>query len=295
MHTHGHDHSKHLNPSVPTSRIFDYRPIFELMAIVRNDLKEMDDMGLIDEGVVVKTILACNDRLGIPIRDVRQVCIPVEEFKAKLPLNFEKLYFAAAIKATNTMVHGLRNPFDNSFDRDVIYEADLDRGSFGNAQSYSVTIKRVDNVTIHNTSTLVGLDVSPQSFSLCHISCPNMRKKGQHTISIQDGFIHTPFRSGELYLMYLGTMQDEAGNILFPFHPLITPYYEWSVKEKILMDAVFNSDGNYGDRFKLAQQERVKAWLDAYNITTEKGYGEYVDMQKRKELKWYNEWFKYFQ
>ncbi len=40
-------------------------------------------------------------------------------------------------------------------------------------------------------------------------------------------------------MMYLGMMKDDEGNITFPFHPLITPFYEWSLKEKILEDATF--------------------------------------------------------
>jgi hypothetical protein len=294
-HNHDHHHDKHpLHVPVP-KKTFELRPISELLAIVRNDFRKLDDEGMIDEGRIIKTIMACNDRLGIPIRQIKQVCIPVEENKANLPLNFEKMYFVTALQATNTMVHSQRNPFNNNFDRDVIYEADVDRGSFGNVDSYSVTIKRIDHTTIHNIQTFIGLDVSPQSFSFCHASCPNMRKKGRYTVTIEDDHIITPFRSGELYIMYLGTMEDEDGNLLYPFHPLITPYYEWSIKEKVLMDCIFNSDGNYGELLKLAQNERVKAWLDAFSITTERGYGEYVDMQKKKELGWYNQYFKFFQ
>lgn len=276
-------------------KTFELRPIHELMSIVRNDFRKLDDEGMIDEGRVIKTIMACNDRLGIPIREIKQKCLQVEEFKAKLPLNFEKLYFVAATKATNTLVMQGRNPFDNKFDRDVIYEAELDRGALGNPDSYSVTILRNTETTVHNINTLIGLDVHPTSHSFCHISCPNMRKKGKYTVTIEDDHIITPFRCGELYIMYLGSMEDEEGNVLFPFHPLITPYYEWSIKEKVLMDCIFNADGNYGDLYKLAQAERVKAWLDAYNITTEKGYGEYVDAQRKRELAWYNQYFKFFQ
>lgn len=276
-------------------RTFELRPIAELLAIVRNDFRKLDDEGMIDEGRVIKTIMACNDRLGIPIREIKQVCLQVNDFKAKLPLNFEKLYFVGGVSTSNTMVMQGRNPFDNTFDRDVIYEAELDRGSFGNTDSYSVTILRNTQTTVHNVNTLVGLDVSPQSFSFCHPSCPNMRKKGKYTVTIEGDHINTPFRSGEIYIMYLGTMEDEEGNVLFPFHPLITPYYEWSIKEKVLVDCIFNSDGNYGDMYKLAQAERVKSWLDAFNITTEKGYGEYVDLQRKKELSWYNQYFKFFQ
>jgi hypothetical protein len=276
-------------------KTFELRPVHELLAIVRNDFRKLDDEGMIDEGRLIKTVMACNDRLGIPIREIKQKCIQVVDFKAKLPLNFEKLYFVAATRSSNTMVVDGRNPFDNKFDSDVIYEAELDRGSLGNTDSYSVTILRNTQTTVHNISTLTALDVHPSSHGLCHISCPNIRKKGKYTVTIEDDHINTPFRAGELYIMYLGTMEDEEGNILFPFHPLITPYYEWSVKEKVLMDCIFNQDGNYGELYKLAQSERVKAWLDAFNITTEKGYGEYVDLQRKKELGWYNQYFKFFQ
>ncbi len=276
-------------------KMFELRPITELLAIVRRDYRQLDDEGMIDEGRLVKVIMACNDRLGIPIREIKQKCLQVSDNKAPLPLNFEKLYYVAATKATNTLVMDGRNPFDNSFDRDVIYEADIDRGSFGNADSYSVTILRNTETTIHNINTLVGLNVSPQSSHLCHPFCPNLKSKGKYSVVIEDDHIVTPFRCGELYIMYLGTMEDEFGNLLFPFHPLITPYYEWSIIEKVLQTAIFNSDGNYGELLKYAQNERVKAWLDAFNITTEKGYGEYVDLQRKKELSWYNQYFKYFQ
>lgn len=285
-------HPMHL--AVP-KKTFELRPIDELLAIVRNDFRQMDDEGLIDKGRIVKTVMACNDKLGIPIREIKQVCIPVIEFKAKLPLNFEKLYFVTALSATNTMIHNMVDPFNNSFDRDIIYEAGLDRGTIGCEATYGVTIKRISNVTIHNRQNFIELDVNPSSHGVCHAYSPNVCRKGRYTVTIEDDHINAPFRAGELYLMYLGSMEDEDGNILFPFHPLITPYYEWSIKEKILQDALFNSDGDYGKKLQYAQGERVKAWLDAFNITTEKGYGEYVDQQRKKELSWYNQYFKYFQ
>jgi hypothetical protein len=125
-----------------------------------------------------------------------------------------------------------------------------------------------------------------------------MRKPGKYQIDIHDDEITTPFRTGEIYLMYLGTMMDEEGNILFPFHPLITPYYEWALKEKVIMDAIFNSDIEMQTAVKvllpIAQQERKKAYNNAFDITTTKGYGEYADAQRKKELSWYNTYFKPF-
>lgn len=277
------------------NKIFDLRPVSELFAIVKNDFRQLDDEGLVDEGTLIKVVMACNDKLGIPIREIKQVCFEVENYKAKLPANFEKLYYAAAVTATNGIVHKMVNPFDNKFDRDVLYEAELDRDSLGGTDHYNVTIKKKGNVQVYNSGGFIKLDVDPRSKDSCHISCPNLKKQGRYTIEIRDGYIITPFRSGEIYMMYLATMCDDEGNLLYPFHPLITPYYEWALKEKIIMDAVFNSDGDYSGKLKLAQSERLKAWLDAFNITTDKGYGEYVEYQRRKELSWYNQYFKYFQ
>ena len=277
------------------NRTFEHRPMNELMAIVRQDFKDFDDKGLIDEGNLIKVVMYCNDRLGIGVREIKQVCIPVEDYQAKLPLNFEKLYFVCALKATGTAVVAGRNPFDNNFDRDIIYEADVARDNFGGTDFYGVTIKRETSITIHSTGEWTAIDVAPSSFGYCHPSCPNMKKKGKYTIRIEDGNIVTPFRTGELYVMYIATMCDEDGNLLFPFHPMITPYYEWSIKEKVVLDAIFNSDTTNGDLLTIAQREKAKAWLDAYDMATSKGFGEYVAMQRKKEMGWYNEYFKWFQ
>lgn len=277
-------------------KTFELRPISELFAIVKNDLRQMDDEGLIDEGVLIKTVMYCNDKLGIGVREIKQACIPVEDYKAKLPLNFEKLYFVAAIKATNTMTVEGRNPFNNNFDRDVIYEADIARDDFGGTDNYMVTIKRNQKITVHNCQSFIGLDVFQGNSDLCHISCPNLRKPGKYTVRIEDGHLITPFRHGEIYIMYIANMTDEEGNILFPFHPRITPYYEWALVEKVIMNVIFNSDaGDTATKLKLAQTERVKAWVEAYDVTTEKGFGEYVAQQRKKELGWYHQYFRYLQ
>lgn len=276
-------------------KTFSHRPISELMAIVRQDLRKLDDEGLIDEGTVIKTIMYCNDKLGIPIREIRQRIVPIEEFEGNLPLDFEKMYYICALSCTNTVVTNFKNPFDNTFDRDIIYEADIDRDNFGGTIYTGVTIKKLteQKVTVFNNWT--DLSVAPNSVAACHIDCPNTRRPGKYQVEIIDGKIKTPFRKGEVYMMFLGAMKDEEGNILFPFHPVITPWYEWMIKEKVIMDAVFNSDGDYAPLLQLAQRERAKAWLDAYDMTTSKGYGEYMAAERRKELRWYNQYFRYFQ
>lgn len=276
------------------SRTFEHLPISKLMATVRQDLRKLDDEGLIDEGRLIKTIMWCNEKLGIPIRELKECAIAVESHKAPLPLDFDKLHFVCGLNDKKTVTHNQTNPFDNNVDTDVVYEAKLDRGNFGGTEKYHVTVKRLTNITIHTQENWVSLDVDKSAHTYCHSNCPNIQNRNKGKVYIKDDVIHTPFEKGMIYIMYLGNMRDEEGNLLFPFHPMITPWYEWCLKEKILMDAVFNSDGNYAELLKLAKQEKNLSWLDAFNITTEKSYGEYVRMQKEKEQKYFNKYYKYW-
>jgi hypothetical protein len=58
------------------------------MSIVKRDLKKINEEGLIDEGSCIKTIMYCNDSLGIPIRDIREICIKIENHKGKTSNRF---------------------------------------------------------------------------------------------------------------------------------------------------------------------------------------------------------------
>jgi len=274
-----------------------YKPISQLLAIVKNDFSSYQLNGVIDDGMLIKTILYCNDKLGLLVREVREKCLVVNDYKAELPLDFEKLYYSCALQATNTQALTLKNPFDNNVDQDIIYEARLDRDSLGNVDAYKVVIERETNTTVYTRGNWIELGVDSQSDKYCQIDCPNKKRKGKYTITIQEDYIDTPFKSGLLYVMYIGTMKDENGEMLFPFHPLITPYYEWSLKEKIIMNLVFNTEGdrNLGELLKLCQLEKAKAWLDAFNFTSDRTFGQMVALQKKKEYEWYSKYFRFFQ
>jgi len=279
------------------NKSIEHRPIEELISLVKNDFRKFDQEGLIDEGNFIKTVMYCNEKLGIPIKQIKEVAVNISDNQGELPLDFDKVYYIAALNCTNTNVKTLQNPFDNNVDQDVIYKACLDRETLGCADNYMVTIERKGTSVTYSSGGWTQLTIGKNSYKFCHLDCPNKRKPGKYEVDIRDGKIITPFRSGIIYMIYIGLMQDEDGNVLYPFHPLVTPYYEWTIKEKIISDAIFNSDGNgLGDLYKLAQTEKTKAWIDAYNFTVDdKSFGNYKQKQRERELGWYSQWFRYFQ
>ena len=276
---------------------FENRPMSELVDMIKNDWRKFNEEGLIDEGTLIKTVMYCNEKLGIPVKDIKEVAINIENFEGELPLDFDKVYYMAALHCTNINIDNVRNAFDNNVDQDTIYKAHLDRESLGCVDNYKVTIERKGAPITYTSGGWTQLYLMGNSHKYCHTDCPNKRKPGKYEVEIVDGKLKTPFRTGIIYMIYIGLMQDDEGNILYPFHPLITPYYEWSMKEKIISDAIFNSDSpGLGELYKICQLERSKSWLDAFNFTIDdQSYGNYKKKQRERELGWYSKWFRYFQ
>ncbi len=265
----------------------------ELMASVKEDFRMYDDMGLIDHSRIIKTVMWCNERLGIPIHQMKETFLTIRDYKVALPLNFWKVNYVCAIETGSFGIAAYRYPFDNTVTEQMKADAEMCTYVEGCQTKCSpLIIKRVHNIVVQRYTHWHELSLSRNSSKFADKYCFN-KPGGKYTIDIDEEEITVPFREGELYFRYLSSMEDDDGNIIIPFHPLITTWYEWCVKEKILQDLLFNSDDpDVITKLKLAQQEKSKFWLDAWNFQLEPGYKEVQQYQAQKEANYYAKYFK---
>lgn len=269
-----------------------YITLPQLLASVKGDLPSFKDSGFIDEGNLTKTVMYCNEKLGIPVRKVYETIINIRNYRAELPKNFQKSIYVAALHYTSFGNAQWKDPFNNFVDQTAECALDVQTFTQGCETKCIRTIKKkLPTGLWESYSNWTELSLSKSSYIHTASNCVNNHVRGTYTIDITDEEIQTPFREGELYMMYYGNMEDEDGNVLVPFHPLITNWYEWSIKEKILMDMAFNSDGDVVGKLKLAQQEKTKAWLDALDFSLEPSYKQQHEYQKKKEMEM---WKKYY-
>lgn len=269
-----------------------YITLDEVIASVKEDFHSFDDMGLIDKSRIIKTVLWCNEKLGIPIHKTKEVFLKVRDYKAELPLNFWKVNYVCALETGSFNISGYRDPFNNTVTEQMKCEAEMCTYVEGCTTKCSpLIIKRDQGVEVFRYSHWTELSLSKSSSAFADKYCFN-KPRCKYTIDIDEEEIATPFREGELYMMYTSTMEDEDGNILVPFHPLITSWYEWSIKEKILQDLIFNSDADAAGLLKLAQQEKAKYWLDAWNFQMEPEYRQAQKWQAQKEANFYTKYHK---
>ena len=271
-----------------------YITLSKIIASVRNDFSAFDNQGFIDESRIIKTVALCNEKLGIRIRDKKECFIPVRNFHAELPADFGKVIFTCALHTTSFGIANYRDPFNNTVTLDMKEEAkcvaSLNVITQGGQRNCPMQIIKRCGTELHTTYTnLIPLTLSKTSDNYKDQFCFN--KRGKYTIDINEEQMDLPFREGELYFMYFTNLQNEDGEIMVPFHPLISNWYEWCIKEKILQDMMFNSDADVVNKLKYASQEKGKYWLDALSFVSDPFYKELQEIQHRKELNFYNQYY----
>ncbi len=274
-----------------------YITLSKLIASVTNDLPALDAQGFIDPSRLIKTVMTCNEQLGIPIYRIKECFIPVSNYRADLPLDFWKVVYLCAVEETSFGLKNFRDPFNNTVTLEMKAEAACEASLQVIQEGSCVTncptkiIKRCGTDLITTYTTWTELSLSKRSNTRVHALCMN-RDRCKYTIDIDEETIDLPFREGELYMMYFTAMQDENGEVIVPFHPLVTNWYEWCLKEKILQDMLFNSDGDVVNKLQYASRERAKYWLDAMNFVTEPEYKQLQEIQRKKEQRFYNTYYK---
>lgn len=72
--------------------------------------------------------------------------------------------------------------------------------------------------------------------------CPNLHFNCSEHVWIKDGFLHSNLDHGKIYLNYQGALEDVDGNLLVVDDPILTLYYEYKLKDRILEDLFNNGE-----------------------------------------------------
>lgn len=272
----------------------EYITLSQLLYSVKDDLPSLKDGTFIDESRLIKVVLKCNEKLGIPIKKIKETVLKVREFKTSLPIDFDKVIYVAALHTSGFGLQQYRDPFDNFVDQTAPCAVQMVPFTQNCQTDCISTIQRKTKAGYwHTYNNWIELSLSSSSYVHTVSNCINNRVRGEYTINVTNEEIETPFREADLYIMYYSAMTDDEGNTLVPFHPLITDWYEWCIKEKILMDMAMNSDADVSNKLKLAQSEKTKSFLDAWNITLQPSYKELYKHEKQKEIETFNKYFRY--
>lgn len=284
------------------NQIFDYMTLSEFMSSVKSDLHQLDDNNLIDDDRVIKVIRNCTAKLGYRAYKHKQVLLDVRDFKVELPKDFlqiEMIYgiFDKVFKDPFPILknHGVR--FDDCLPEG--YSLVQDRPHFCNLEACGncivVSYEEPQNDIYHKYTNVLPLKLGSSCTKICCDYCPNLSWKKQiNTVDYIDGYLTTSFREGRIYLCYLADNLSEDGELLIPKDDILNPYYEWSVKAKILEDSFMNTEADVLQKYQLAESKRSSAYADAVNYINTSYSGQYEELIKNRRQMIYDKYYKMY-
>lgn len=281
------------------SQKYKYIKLSQLISSVALDLNQYSIANYIKEENLIKVVHKCNDKLGVRIHKSKQKLIDVKNYSAELPLDFWKLELAFAtyleeIPDSSPLIPGniveyTTNPFTVPGGTIINNPKYSYKDSCGNC-FWAVKYPTVENVKVITKMIplRLGVKIKPE----CTEYCPEDNKVGQFSIDLDDNRIITSFKEGQIFISYLGALEDEeTGELLIPFHPLLNDYYEYSIKEKILEDVFLNSEDDVEKKLQYISMKKKDAYLEAWQFTALPEYKEMENIYKRKAQKFYNKWY----
>lgn len=109
--------------------------------------------------------------------------------------------------------------------------------------------------------------------------CPNLHVNCSDHIWIKDGFLHSNLSHGKIYLNYQGALEDVDGNLLVVDDPILTLFYEYKLKDRIL-ENLFNNGEDVERRLDRNAIRLRSARIEAKNKVNTPDFKEMSDVWK---------------
>lgn len=281
-----------------------YITLDQLMSSVESDMSTFADEGMINRGIAIKVVRKVNEDLGLKINKERHAVIEVKNHKADLPADFQYLQLAMMSGMTQSYHTNAGEQLGNLTEEhqaptllpvtslcDPLAAGQQTNDAGG---KFYVTQRYQERIVEHRDLHPVRL--TPMSMKHCAGDSPHRHhgREASYHIEIEEGYITTSFEEGHLFLSYLTDMTDEEGNVLVLDHPLLTEYYEYSVKKHLLENWMLNSNADVVNKLMYIKNEQKEARIRALNFINTIEYSQIRDFFAQNRLQFAKKYYRMF-
>lgn len=267
-----------------------YRKAREIIDQVAEDLGSYDDQGLIDYSKLYKVIRKCNAVLGEKINPEKTEMVTISNYRGRLPEDFSNLNYALLCK---TKKFNVTAPSGFQVEYKTLCEKKNGKCNpcLKECDNEHVIIQKCKEDWLE-FSDLISVRVTTKSFKHCHASCPNLFVTHGTYIDIgDDGVITANFKEGDLFISYVGSMEDEDEDLLVIDHPLIEPYYEASLINQVLKLLLYNKEADVAQIYQDSLRDMGRARTQAISFYQTSGYTEIQNLFQAQRERLYNKYF----
>lgn len=240
---------------INAENLLKFKSTDSMFARIKKKLSSFDAQGLIDDGDFHKMVAdVCSD-IGVGVFRECEAVIPVKDRKARLPKNHKIFHAAYACTANFNSVKSINEQ------KPIIYYTDTEISKVcpnkcciecvGDESKTKVVIRTYvngdDYCTFRNP---VLLSLSPNVKALCTEDCASRFCANGDEITIDDeGYIHTVFDEGHIYLQYYGLPFDENELPMIPDDQDYERAVEYYIYKELFQEFMWNSTVPGVERF----------------------------------------------
>ena len=235
--------------------------------IVINELKDKlstwFDGNHVDDSILYPRIEHCLSKISLDNHPEKFTVLEIEQGKAKLPSDFKQLCLAlSCMPRVKENELSRFNEVINTEERHVCElnlcesSCDVCHDECGNMYQMVQTFNRYPEKIVWDTFDVlcIGKDTKP----LCSDDCFNFRSKSPNHIEIKNGYLHTNFDDGLVYIEYVAKLEDGV-HFLIPDHPTIKEWIKADMIHEVFQTIYYNGMDDVLQRYRdTATQLHIK-------------------------------------
>jgi hypothetical protein len=258
------------------SIVIRYRTFEQLLSDVAVDFPTIHQEGMIEPAQLVKVAQRVTYDLGLRVHQEKTAVVEVERKRGKLPDDFYVLNFAMVCTrfvVEEPVIHGTHTeevllcPLPENVDpcdcnpKPCLTQCGQHMVLKQSFKSETRVYDRFEPIKLRD-----GKEISP--------GCPNLSNRCLHEAHLRNGWVYANFDCGNIFISYMGALEDEVGNLLVPDHPFLNEYYEYAVKQRVLENMAFGGEP-VGDKMGLIEQRLRAARNNALSVVNTPDFEEY--------------------
>lgn len=270
-----------------------YKTFDQLLDEVLTDFSMYNLEGMIDPTQLIKVAQRVSYDLGLRIYTPKDAILNIEKGRARLPLDFYVLNYAnlcGKYTVTEPVISGTQieeRILDPSYTNDNPCSVKPCISACGNYVNLVQSLKS----EIRTYEVFYPLNI--KQGKLVSVDCPNTKTVAMNQAYLKDGFMYTDLEKATVHINYMGSLEDEEGNLLVLDHPYVNEYYEYALKQRILENLYMNGE-DVSQRIQLIEQRYRAARNNALSIVNMPDYAEMEKLWETNRKAMYGKYYNMF-
>ena len=259
----------------------EYITLEQLLESIQIDFKKYYESGIVDEAGLYKVVAYCNQKAGVRIMPMLCEVVEIQNGKAPIPDNFKKI---VSVQTISKVVRDAQpNNYYKNWTEHVRTQPHPSIPTYTPMGCHTPCGDCFWVIPYQHCPEKKIVFTEYEDLNLGYGSLSN----SEFSIDRDEESLNFGIHSGMAIVTYYADL-DSLG--LIPKDREIADFYEWSIKEKILQDALMNSEDDVIVKLQYAEKQKSLSYIDFHNRIVSESYRQARARHQQYEQEFDEKW-----